>query len=283
MPNPTRESIFGDASRRLRSEFDEIRNNVPHHGEAGGEGETILRNFLDSHLPGRFRTASGFIIDKTDVITGHTDVIIYDALNCPVYRTSERGMIIPNDNVAAVCEVKFNLTTTLLDSALDKIHEAKYLVKTPLQLQHQQGDQIETYGMIFAFECNLSFETIVNRWHAKLTEQNPLHRSCSLIAILDRGIYVTFLKTPDDMAAPVDLQGISPAPIGTKVGIGYLGCGQGTLDEMIRILLVHLTFFRHRIDHPGFEYGRYGPSQVKVLGEYTSERHLNYFQNEGST
>jgi len=122
---------------------------VPHRGQAGGEGEAIVRHFLNDHLPGRYRATGGFIIDKRDGMSGHVDVIVYDALNCPVYRTSSEGMVVPNDNVAAVVEVKFQLTTTTLDEALDKIHEVKNLAKTPLADAHPPGQIIGTQGVIF--------------------------------------------------------------------------------------------------------------------------------------
>ena len=278
-PKPTRESIFHDAARRMRAEFEDARNNVPHRGEAGAEGEAIVREFLNTHLPQRFRATSGFIIDKTDQISGHEDVIVYDALNCPVYRTSERGMIIPNDNVAVLAEVKFQLTTTTLDSAIDKIHEAKNLVKTPRARERDRSrpEIIETYGMIFAFECDLQYQTVIDRWHAKLTEVNPLHNTCSLIAVLDRGLWPTTAFYPGEGVAPVTLTGISPQiPRGAKVGIGYMEFGGRTLDAMMRLLLAHLTFFRHRVDHPGFAHADIGPALIKWIGEFVANGQVAY-------
>lgn len=265
---PTRDSIFRDAARRMRSEFEDARNNVPHRGEAGGEGEDIVRKFLNDHLPARFRATGGFIIDKADQISGHTDVIIYDAFNCPVYRTGERTMVIPNDNVASVVEVKFQLTTSLLDSALDKIHEAKNLTHTPHLEGHTPGELITAFGIIFAFECNLTFETVVQRWIAKLSEENPLNKSCSLIVILDKGIYFTGAQLPGRGAAPIDYQGDGAGfPVGTRIGIAFTEFRQGTLDAMVRLLLAHLTVFRHRVDHPGFNFQEQGPSRVEWILE----------------
>ena len=268
MPDPTRETLFRDAAALMRAEFEEIRNSVPHRGEKGAEGENIVRAFLDRHLPGRFGTGSGFILDKEDAISGHTDIIIYDAFNCPVYRSGDRTMIIPNDNVAGVVEVKFVLTTTHLDSALDKIHEVKNLKKTPFLPGHPEGEQIRTYGVIFGFESDLGFETVVDRWKAKLTDSNPLSNSCSLIVVLDKGIFITVANIPGQIhVAPIDFQGEANLPRGTKVGIGYLETAQATLDALMRLLLPHLTIFRHRVDHPGFKFSTLGPSKISWLFE----------------
>jgi len=278
---PTRESIFRDAARRMRVDFEEVRNSVPHRGEAGGEGEKIIRDFLDSHLPGRFRTTSGFIIDGKDHVSSHFDIILYDHLNCPVYRTSERGSIIPNDNVASVFEVKFQLTTTLLRSAIKKIHEAKNLAKTPIDPNdHVFGEQVATYGVIFTFESELSYQTVIDLWHAELGEANPLHNSCNLIVMLDRGVFTTCIHVPGYQNGVVNFQGVSEAPVGTEVGLAYLECGERTLDAMLRILLVHLTPFRHRIDHPGFNFAELPPSPSKWFGRYIEPKLIQYQPGE---
>ena len=60
MNHPTRESIFRDAAKTMRAAFEDARNNVPQRGEAGGEGEEIVRRFLSQHLPKRFAVTNGF-------------------------------------------------------------------------------------------------------------------------------------------------------------------------------------------------------------------------------
>lgn len=276
--NPTRETIFQDAARRMRAEFEDARRNVPHRGVAGGEGEAIVRNFLEKHLPGRYGVTSGFIIDRADRVSSHQDVIAYDALNCPVYRTSEQGMIIPNDNVAALFEVKFTLTTTLLEQAIDKIHEAKTLAKTRTPAERQdRPEQTDTYGVVFGFECNLNHDVVIDRWHGRLSPQNPLHRSCNMIVVLDRGIWTTVTQVPGLGVGPTLLDVVSlAAPVGTRLGITYLEYGDRTLDAMMRLLLAHLTFFRHRVDHPGFNFGEIGPSPIKWIGTYVDRGKLQY-------
>jgi predicted dinucleotide-binding enzyme len=81
-------------------------------------------------LPKRFDVGSGFIIDGFDTVSKQTDVIVYDALNCPVYRASEDAAIFPSDNVAAVVEVKSRLDQEQLTSAFENILATKQLAKT---------------------------------------------------------------------------------------------------------------------------------------------------------
>ena len=101
MEIPTREKIFEMAAQKLRQDFRELQV-VPHAALKGVEAENLVRSFLRGHLPRRFDVGSGFILDKKNNVSKQTDVIVFDALNCPTYRTSETAAIFPANNVAAV-------------------------------------------------------------------------------------------------------------------------------------------------------------------------------------
>lgn len=87
----------------------------------------MVRIFLKAHLPQRFDVGAGFIIDPLDNVSKQSDVVIYDAYNCPVYRASEEAAIFPSDNVAAVVEVKSRLTRERLHDAFQNIASTKSL------------------------------------------------------------------------------------------------------------------------------------------------------------
>jgi hypothetical protein len=98
--NPTVAQLFNEAAKKLRAEFEFIRTTNPHPGEKGAEAEQVVQDFLNHHLPQRFRATSGIIIDKANGLSPQTDVIIYDALTSPVYRYSEKMLMLPLDTVA---------------------------------------------------------------------------------------------------------------------------------------------------------------------------------------
>ena len=139
MEKPTISALFNDAAKKLRSDFEYIRSSNPHAGEKGTEVEEILRTFFNQHLPQRFRAASGFIIDNENNISGQTDVIIYDALVSPVYRYSDKTLILPVDTVASVVEVKSRLNKGDLEDAYKKIASCKSLKKRPLSDADQKA------------------------------------------------------------------------------------------------------------------------------------------------
>lgn len=126
------QELISEAGNHLRHEFESIKNSNPHYAERGAEAEIILANFLNSHLPKRFAAGSGIVIDHQNNFSSQTDVIIYDAINSPVYRKGERVLILPNDNVASVIEVKSSLCKSQLEDAAQKIASVKKLTKAPI-------------------------------------------------------------------------------------------------------------------------------------------------------
>ena len=62
---------------------------------AGQELEATLKEFLKKKLPRRFDVASGILIGCDNAISRQTDVIIYDAMNSPVYRSGPRIKFCP--------------------------------------------------------------------------------------------------------------------------------------------------------------------------------------------
>jgi hypothetical protein len=151
----TRKEIF-EAAAKLRAEFDELAQ-VPHNGARGSAAEDLISSFLNAHLPKRFVASGGFVLNRNDNVSSQTDVIIYDAFNCPVYRASDKDGIFPADNVAAVIEVKSRLTTDFEDG-FKEIAGIKSLTKTNTR-NSVPGQLLQTMGCILAFKSDLSLDT----------------------------------------------------------------------------------------------------------------------------
>ena len=262
----TRQSIFTQAAKKLRADFEELRSTVPHAGLKGSEGEQLIRRFLDDHLPQRFRAGAGFIIDHEDHVSKQTDVIIYDALHCPTYRASETAGIYPSDNVAAVVEVKSVLDKQRLQEAAENIAAAKALKKTPAP-ELPFLVQTETLGCVFAFESPLSLPTLGQHYADILRAAGGLQgRHIDVIAVLDRGLITLTAKVPGvPFWGPMYLQGPGgPQAEGTHLGTGATEFGQATLDAFLRFVLPHLIHFRGLVDHPGFKWGSMSSGEVAV-------------------
>src|SRR3984957_17133214 len=189
--NPTVAQLFNEAAKKLRAEFEFIRKTNPHPGEKGAEAENAVRDFLNHHLPQRFRATSGIIIDTANSLSPQTDVIIYDALVSPVYRYSEQMLMLPLDTVAAVIEVKSRLNKKEIEDGYKKIAACKRLKKTPVLAGDQQATgsdlaTVATYGVIFGFSSDTSLATLAQ--HAEeLNSQYEPSAWPDLIVLLDSG------------------------------------------------------------------------------------------------
>jgi len=184
--------LIREAGRQLRQDFDEIWSSNPHAGESGGEAEDILKKFLKQRLPRRFDIETGFIVGNDGTVSRQTDLIIFDALNSPVYRKGSRSHILPRDNVAAVIEVKSKPNKDELKDAAKKISSVKQIKPTPISTSDQPvtfSDFIMTHtlGCVFAFDSYTSLETLAEN----LREINSEYESdnwIDLVVVLDKGL-----------------------------------------------------------------------------------------------
>nr|AOW71378.1 hypothetical protein [Enterobacter cloacae] len=107
-----------------------------HRGEEGRYIESLLRSFLNSHLPSNLKAMSGFILspstktgieDNTrvenfpDRHSRQLDIIVYDVANYPIYERFEEFCIVPPEGVVSIISVKKKLKTN------DIHHEVKAL------------------------------------------------------------------------------------------------------------------------------------------------------------
>ncbi|HEX8493002.1 MAG TPA: DUF6602 domain-containing protein [Pyrinomonadaceae bacterium] len=264
----SRQAIFAQAARKLRQDFDEL-SVVPHRGLKGNEAEKLVKVFLKEHLPKRFAVGSGFIIDRLDNVSKQTDVIIYDALNCPVYRASEDAAIFPSDNVAAVVEVKSCLDKKQLISSFENILATKQLAKTPPSETSFITSQ--TIGCLFAFESTISFDKILEHY-TDLTKQYGIGHHIDIILVLDKGTITMWAKLRSLNAWGRYIhEGINKQlSEGLHLALATEELGTDSLDAFLRYLLTHLTFFRGIVDHPGFKWSSV-PIKLRHLATITHE------------
>jgi Domain of unknown function (DUF6602) len=247
----TRAEIFARAARRLRAEFEELAV-VPHAASKGQEAERLLRGFLETHIPRRFAVGAGFILDPEGTVSRQTDVVVYDAFNCPVYHASEDAAIFPSNNVAAVVEVKSTLDGRELEDAWDKVEGIKSLKKTA-----STGGPFfaQTAGFLFAFSSSLRL-TAISEKYGELFRRKGIGHHLDAICVLDRGI-VTLAARPRGFPgwATATMEGFGGAAgEGTHLAVSASQLGDHSLDGFFRLLLPRLSMFRHISDHPGFSF-----------------------------
>lgn len=243
--------LIKEAGKQLRQDFDEIQKNIPHAGESGAEAEIILKQFLKERLPRRFDIETGLIVGTDGTVSKQTDLIIFDALNSPVYRKGPRVHILPRDNVAAVIEVKSKLNKEQLKDAANKISSVKQIKPTPVTNVDQPvtfSDMIITniLGCVFAFDSYTTLDTLAEN----LKEINSMHESqywIDLVAVLDKGVIEYAVQSPFGQIFPFGGACADDFPIPPYyVHLVKHVSGELTLNQFFVKLMAHLTFFRKR-------------------------------------
>jgi hypothetical protein len=277
------------AGRKLREDFQEIQDCNPHAGDRGEEAENILKKFLSERLPKRFGVESGIVIGQDGAISRQCDVIIYDALNSPVYRSGTKLQILPRDNVAAVVEVKSKLNKDELTDAAAKIASVKSIRPSPISGVDQPvtfSNLINsgTLGCVFAFDSYTTLQTLA----VNLSEINSASDSdqwIDLVIVLDKGLVGYAFQT----LMAKDLMGWLGGPPTDEfvippfyVHLVQASCGEKTLNQFFLRLMAHLTFFRKisAIDFNALIKDGAGFGQTVQAYQYNLKRQLVPAQQE---
>lgn len=115
-----------------------------HRGEEGRYIETLLRSFLNKHLPANLRAVSGFILcpsTKTGVQdvsrvtefgdrhSTQLDIIVYDIDAYPVFERFEEFCIVPPEGVVGIISVKKTLYNAGIRGEISSLKAAAELCR----------------------------------------------------------------------------------------------------------------------------------------------------------
>lgn len=122
------------------------RRGSVHTGEEGRYVESLVRDFLNRHLPRNVRAVSGFIVcpstktgasDLTRVLSNgdrqstQLDIIVYDFSSFPVYEQFEEFCIVPPEGVVGIVSVKKTLYSREIAGELAALENASELCLKP--------------------------------------------------------------------------------------------------------------------------------------------------------
>jgi hypothetical protein len=189
--------LLNQAARVLREDFRRL-GLIPHAATSGLSREEILRRFLNEHLPRRFSAASGFVVDAAHSVSRQTDIIVYDALNAPLYQTAFNSLIVGRDTVAATIEVKSRLTKSDLAKAIDDAIVIRSMTQQLRPLHRvvlnegtrervMEGDCLEPLSLVFAYKSDLSLASIARLW-ADIYPTSAFGTQLSGVVVLDKGV-----------------------------------------------------------------------------------------------
>ncbi len=171
-------SFFEIEARTLQERYRVIETLLPnaktkgaaHRGEEGRFIESLLRTFLNKHLPGNLQAVSGFIlcpatktgISNTERVLAHEDrhstqldIIIYDFDAYPVYERYEEFCIVPPEGVVGIISVKKTLYLRDLSKELIALRNAACLCA--------ERDRRSPCTALFAFSADQEDPEALNR------------------------------------------------------------------------------------------------------------------------
>lgn len=148
-------------AKRMRadSEASEI---IKHAGTRGRRREKIVREFLQTYLPGHIRTSHGAEIVAASgkvKVSSECDIVLFDR-STPPFLGGDEGGVVPNECVYGAVEVKTSLSKPKLIEACENLRRVKLMRKTAYRpgalppRYRQNGKEYNyfpTIGVIFAF------------------------------------------------------------------------------------------------------------------------------------
>jgi len=284
--------LISKAAKKLRDDFEHVRDTISHSGEKGGETEDKVREFLNGHLPKRFHATKGFVIDVDNQMSDHQDVIIYDEQSSPVYKYDGANQIVSADAVAAIMEVKAVLNKGHLAEAFAKIEEVKRLRKRPISGMDQKATESTltttgTLGIILGFGSDISLTKLAEHC-VELNEKYETAHRPDMIVLLDVGVInytVQFVGTRNmgDLAVAADDEFVIPP---CYIFLVAREDGAFSLNRLFTHLLSHLALYPRRPSIPPFSVLLEGTSSiVHGLGtyQYNTERRLVRYEQPSMT
>lgn len=218
--------FFNSETKALLTTYKNIQTLIPashrkgaaHVGEEGRYIESLLRNFLNKHLPEELKAYSGFILRPATKFGNHNrtrrtlendrhssqiDIIIYDSKNYPKYEHFEEFVIVPPEGVVAIISVKKCLYEHEITTELKKLKEAAELcvvqnskdeiIRGPSTTLISFSDQIKP-KKDFEFKSKWLFKQIKS-----IYENSTFDSSLNTIISLDS--FSIFKKRPNSESA----------------------------------------------------------------------------------
>lgn len=166
---------------------------IKHAGDKGENREHILREFLSNHLPKKYGVAKGEIITKNGQHSHSADIIIYDAVNCPILY-SEKTAIIPIEGIYGIIEVKSLLSKTEFIGAASQIESFKRLAPRDLGVIETREyvtvhRSSRPFGIIVGFNFSgNSLESLKSNWLELNAKIHDVNYFVNYLCILGEGL-----------------------------------------------------------------------------------------------
>jgi len=119
--------LYASLQNQLAANLDAARNANKNANAKGDESELTWLKLFDDHLPHRYRSAKGIVIDSNGDESHAIDIIVYDRHYTPIIYNQQGYPYIPAESVYAVLESKQELDKELIEYAGKKAESVRKL------------------------------------------------------------------------------------------------------------------------------------------------------------
>jgi len=172
---------------------------IPHSGEKGSAVEQVFRQILTHHLPGRFSVGSGFVLGVSPARSRQLDVVVYDALDCPIMLSSEVGLY-PVDSVVAAFEVTTNLDAGKLRKDCETLAGFRTLALSSPRPPHAGLADPAPLGFCVGFGTDLDLKRLAEEFYSIVSARWRDDEGPQLpngVLVLDKGVLMYFDEKQD--------------------------------------------------------------------------------------
>lgn len=194
------DELFKSLANEIKGGLDKTRLKGQNLAKGEDREGLIIKKFFRRYLPPRLGIGRGEIIDIENKHSRQMDIILYDDLNTPIPYEEQSGIIIFNELVFAVFEVKSNLDRNELENSFSKTKSAKQLEKRAYVsgypprpsygMYGKQFDHFPTLGGAIAFD-SINLETL-GRNLVLLDLYEDKSEQIDSIVVLDKGLITNY-------------------------------------------------------------------------------------------
>ncbi|MCU1778357.1 hypothetical protein NTD89_15125 [Pseudomonas sp. 14P_5.3_Bac1] len=184
--------LFAHIETTLLSRFKQS-GFIQHNGDKGENREEFIMEFLREHLPKRYGVTKGEVITKNGERSHAIDIVIYDAVNCPVLYAGKTS-ILPIEGIYGIIEVKSSLSKPEFDDAAKKIRFFKELAPRDLGVITSRDFATvhrasRPFGIVLGFQLSgNSLDSLTANWMQQSQEVHDVNFFCNLVCVLGEGV-----------------------------------------------------------------------------------------------
>lgn len=276
--------FFQIEARTLYERFKAVEKLLPNTTKAGAshpaeEGrfvESLLRDFLNKHLPKNLQALSGFILrpsTKTgmenlsrvkkeyDVHSSQIDIIVYDLAQFPVYERFEEFCIVPPEGVIAVISVK----KTLRMGDIEREFASLLKISQMCMLEGFRNPYTCLFAFTSSFKKSTRNQNKIFNLISKVYTNRPFDFMINEISIMDSFMFFKFREESSDRDSEAKYVIID---LSNNIHISL----QRILQSVLGVY--YCKFLNNKIERPGyvsFEKGTFGNASAIGYVKYNDK------------